>query len=312
MAVAWKEYWANSTPGTGALTIAPAANDFLIGSAIVDTNNEWAATPPTGWTEDADAGMTSTFDNGALYACSKVASGSETSITFAHQFGANFICNVASYSGVDTTTPRDVAVVPFASSVGGTTTDVNINPVTDGCGIAFVMGPDPGDVSVQTQTYTTQSGTTGAWTTRITQDNGFYKLSHGSCVQTTAGAITARCTTSITGGRLAVVYALRPAVPAGAMTGSISFALTTNGAMTGTGDLVSSVPVAFTQSGALTGTGALNSSVPVAFTSVGALTGIGGLSGIVPISFIPSGVLTGLGAANNDDWLVRARRRMRR
>ena len=110
MAAAWKEFWSNSTPGTAALTIAPAADDFLIGVAFSDSNDAFEATVPTGWTEDADTGMVSTNDNASLYACHKKAVGNETSVTFAHQFGANFIQYVASYSGVDTTTALDVAM----------------------------------------------------------------------------------------------------------------------------------------------------------------------------------------------------------
>lgn len=216
MAAAWKEFWSNSTPGTAALTIAPAADDFLIGVAMTDTNDVFAATAPTGWTADADAGMASTNDNATLYACHKKATGSETSVTFAHQFGANFICHVASYSGVDTTTPLDVTPVTLASSTAAANTDLGpLTPTKDGCVFAYTFGADETTGADVGFTFSTVSGTTGAWTTRIDQHASFYDLAHGSALQTTAGAITARCARTLTGGRLAILYVLRPAAAAG-------------------------------------------------------------------------------------------------
>lgn len=205
--MAYKNSWTNSTPADPcAVTIAPDANDFLIGWAITDSQPNGAEDSPAGWTQLYRA--SSTFDGATLQVSYKKADGSETSASF-NSTGANtMIAGVISFSGVDTTTPLDVTPQTFTSSTSDTTTSISITPVTNGCDLVFVQGQDgaTGDYSF---TFSTTSGTTGAWTTRVDQNSGFFNVACGSATQTTAGALTAQVV-STTGGRLGVLFALRP------------------------------------------------------------------------------------------------------
>lgn len=203
--MAYKNAWTNSTPADPCtVTIAPAANDFLIGWAITDSTSG-ADTVPSGWTQTFRG--TSTFDGAALLVGYKLADGSETSAAFNSTGSNTMIAGVLSFDSIDTTTPLDVTPVTFSSSTGSTTTSMSITPATDGCDIVFVQGQDAGN-SDYTFTFSTTSGTTGAWTTRVDQRSGFFNAGAGSAVQTTAGALTAQCV-STSGGRIGVLYALR-------------------------------------------------------------------------------------------------------
>jgi len=212
MAIAFVQAWSNATPGTGSLSIGPSSGNFCIAAACADTLDVFNQTPPSGWTEDADAGMSSTFDNGTMYCCSKVSDGTETSITFSHQFSVNYICAVVEYSGVDTTTPRDTTPITKASSSSTAThTSNSITPVTDGCMIVHAFVPD-GGTGNPTFGWSTSSGTTGSWTSQVDiSDSGFYQLGFGDAPQTTAGAVVGQVTTTgYNSGTLSCIYALRP------------------------------------------------------------------------------------------------------
>lgn len=204
--MAYKNSWTNSTPADPCtVTIAPDADDFLIGFAISDSTSG-TDEDPAGWTRAFRD--TSSFDSAVLLVCYKKADGTETSASFG-SVGSNVqIAGVASFSGVDTTTPLDVTPVTFTSSTSNTTTSISITPVTNGCDLVFVQGQD-GANSDYSFTFSTTSGTTGAWTTRIDQNSGFMNQALGSAVQTTAGALTAQVV-STTGGRLGILFALRP------------------------------------------------------------------------------------------------------
>ncbi len=204
--MAFKNSWTNSTPATGlTVTIAPAAGDILIGYTCVDSAGGSDAAP-TGWSLLAN--LSSTFDGQTLHVVTKKATGSETSVAFNN--GGTGIGGVVSFDGIDQTTWLDVTPVTLANSTGATTTDISITPTTSGCDIVFIAGIDVNSATDVAFTFTTASGTTGAWTGRTDQNSGFMNVGSGSAVQATAGAITARCT-STSAGRCGALFALRPA-----------------------------------------------------------------------------------------------------
>lgn len=214
--MAYSNSWTNSTPANPcAVTVAPTAGDILLAWAITDsTTTGNLDSDPSGFSNLAPV-VNSTNDGASFRASIKVSDGTETSVSFSSTSTNPCIAGVIAFSGRDTTTPLDVAAVTIALSTAGTTADLSITPITDGCDLCYILGNDGGS-SNTTFTFTTQSGTTGAWTTQPDQNSGYYNVAAGSAVQTTAGAITARCTTSQTGGRLGVLVALRPAVSAAA------------------------------------------------------------------------------------------------
>lgn len=216
--MAYSNSWVNSTVTSGSapgisVTIAPNAGDVLIAWAVTDANDVLSAYT-AGWT--ALAKLHSSADNADLFVLHKVADGTETSVNFQTNSGNSMIAGCVAISGRDTATPLDVAPVSIANSGSGTTADISITPVTDGCDLVFVECLDDGS-SNTTFAFATQSGTTGSWTTRVDQHAAYYDVGCGTAEQVTAGALTARCTTSVAGGRLGWLFALRPAsAPSGA------------------------------------------------------------------------------------------------
>lgn len=212
--MAYSNSWVNSTPANPcAVTIAPNAGDIIIAWSITDQSGAADAdTDPAGYTRISR--QTTTTDSAAMLVVYKIATGSETSISFSSSSSNTQIAGAMTFSGRDGTTPLDVTPGTFNSSTTGTTSDISITPVTDGCDLCFVYGNDTGSVN-PTFTFSTTSGTTGSWTTQVDQNSGFYNIAAGYATQTTAGALTARGTASDTGGRLSVLIALRPTPPAG-------------------------------------------------------------------------------------------------
>lgn len=210
--MAYATSWVNNTPANPcAVTIAPTAGHLLIGYAISDDATANDFTTPAGWTLVGQ--INSTVDGACRIVCRKIATGSETSVSFLTSTHAS-IAGVIAFSGIDQTTPLDVTPVSSATPTAASVTndDLSITPVTNGCDIVFVEGRDAG-TGDYAFTFSTTSGTTGAWTTRTDQNSGFHNIASGSAVQTTAGAITARAA-STSGGALGTLFALRPAVGA--------------------------------------------------------------------------------------------------
>ena len=208
--MSYSKSWVNSTPADPCVvTVAPSANDVLLGYQISDATGA-AGVAPTGFSGTALVDITSTFDNSRLTVWIKnQATGSETSVSFNGASNA-IIAGVLAFSGIDNTTPLDVAVQSFADSVSGTTASASLTPVTNGCDIVAILDADTGSVD-STFSFSTTSGTTGAWTGRTDQNSGFYNVGSGTATQTTAGAITVQGTQSNAGGRLFALLALRPA-----------------------------------------------------------------------------------------------------
>lgn len=209
--MAFSGAWGNSTPAaTQDITIAPNEGDLLLCYACDDVNGTMFENYTfTGWTELTLSSLNSTNDNQAFHVWYKIAGASETSANLDIDVGINFIAGVVAFSGIDTADPFDVTTVESESGASAsTTTDISITPETNGCDIVFLEGRD---TSTSTSfTFSTTSGTTGSWTTRNDQHGGtYYHLGAGSCVQTTASALTAR-STAANGGHGAVLIALKP------------------------------------------------------------------------------------------------------
>lgn len=210
--MAYSQTWSNSTPADPCtVTISPAANDLLIGYCVNDSGTANDFTPPAGWTELCE--LQNSTDNQSFVVWYKKADGSETSVAFDANSGNTGIAAVLAFSGIDTTTPLDVASVTFNNNTSATTSDISITPVSNGCDLVFVLGNDRTSSGDTTFTFTTTAGTTGAWTTRADINSGFMNGGAGSATQTTAGALTAQCTTDTAGGRSGILIALRPATP---------------------------------------------------------------------------------------------------
>lgn len=212
--MAYSNSWVNNTPANPCVvTVAPTAGDILLAWAITDsTTANNLDSDPSGFLNLAPV-VNSTNDGASFRASIKIADGTETSVSFNSTSTVPCIAGVIAFSGRDTTNPLDVAAVTIALSTASTTADLSITPITDGCDLCYILGNDGGS-SDTTFTYTTEIGSTGAWTTQPDQHNGYHNVAAGRAVQSTAGAITARCTTSQSGGRLGVLVALRPAVSA--------------------------------------------------------------------------------------------------
>lgn len=209
----FKAVWSNQTPADPCtVTIAPDANDFLIAYYVNDANTVNDFAPPSGWTEACE--LQNNTDNQCFVVWYKKADGTETSISFDANSGNTGIAAVLSFSGIDTTTQLDVTPVTFNNNTSATTSDISITPTTNGCDIVFVAGNDRTSSGNTTFTFSTQSGSTGSWITESDINSGFMNGAAGVASQTTAGAITVRCTTDTAGGRSGIVFALRPAVGA--------------------------------------------------------------------------------------------------
>lgn len=211
--MAYSNKWEQTTPANPcAITIAPNADDILIAWAFNDeANANDLDSDPAGWTLIFRG--VSTNDNSTLRVCYKIATGAETSVSFNSSSGNIAIGGCIAFSGRDTTTPLDVTPVTIADSTAATTQDLSITPVTDGVDLCHIFDCDGGN-SDYTFSFSTTSGTTGSWTTRVDQRADFRNCGVGTATQTTAGALTARGTSSVSGGRVGVLIALRPAVAA--------------------------------------------------------------------------------------------------
>lgn len=207
--MAYSNKWEQNTPANPCvISIAPNAGDILIAWAFNDeANANDLDSDPAGWTLIFRG--VSTNDNSTLRVCYKIATGAETSVSFNSASGNIAIGGCIAFSGRDTTTPLDVTPVTLANSTSQTTADLSITPVTDGADLCFIFDCDGGN-SDYTFSFSTISGTTGAWTTRVDQRADFRNAGVGSATQATAGALTARGTSTVAGGRVAVLIALRP------------------------------------------------------------------------------------------------------
>jgi hypothetical protein len=217
-ATAFHTAGSNVTPASP-LSITPgaSANDVMIEAVITDTNTATTFTFPTNFTQLFNT-VTGSSDGGALaVAYNKQATGSEGATSTSNSPSQNIIGAIASFSGVDNTTPLDVT--PPAAVVQSTTVanplvmvTNTITTVTNGDMIVVVRLTDVTASQANAITCSTSTGSTGAWTS-LDYNSGFYNVSICYAQQTTAGAVAASTTNSGSVSAAGIVYimALRPA-----------------------------------------------------------------------------------------------------
>lgn len=217
MAIAFVDLVSSSTPAHPlSLNPGASAGEFLLWVGVNDNSTNVTFTNPSGFTQAADLFINSS-DKGSLYVGYKAnASGSEGSLDLSNSNSSSMIGFVLRFSGVDTTTPLDVAVVTNQNDTAASppiNIDANITPTTNGCEIVQVGISDVTSSDNASCAWATQSGTTGSWATRADVNSGYYNAHAGSANQTTAGALTVRFTSSGVASRAVgqVVLALRPA-----------------------------------------------------------------------------------------------------
>ncbi len=209
---AYKNSWVNNTPAHPcAVTVSGvAAGDLLLIYAQTDQTPGVTFTWPSGFTQIAAGG--STYNGGDFGVAYKVATGSEGSLSVSNSASNTMIVGVVAYAGVSTTNPLDVTSVSGFSNTGAGFQNLSITPVTNGATLVFISGPDTGAQN-ETFAFSTQSGTTGSWTTRVDANSAdnFFNVGVGDALQNTAGAVTARVTWTNSQGPMGVLVALRPA-----------------------------------------------------------------------------------------------------
>lgn len=199
-----------------AITSAGAAGSCLIFGGVNDNSTNVTFTNPSGFTQAGDLFINSS-DKGSLYAGYKAnATGSEGSLSLQNSNSSLMIGMIMPFTGVDTSTPLDVAVVTNQNDTAGSspqTLDASITPITNGAEIVVVAISDVTSSSDAGAGFSTTAGTTGSWTVHSDLNNGFYNIHLASAPQTTAGAVTVRFTSTGTATRATgmIVMALRPA-----------------------------------------------------------------------------------------------------
>jgi hypothetical protein len=169
--------------------------------------------------------LTNTTDGQSLgVAIKNDATGSEGTLAISCNQDT-IIGGIVAFSGRDNTTPQDF-VAQTATATDNATPYVvtrTATPVTNGDDIFAVCGWDVSSSVNGTFTFSTTSGTTGAWTTRQDQQDTFRNVGMGTAAQVTAGAITVQASVAGSGNsQLAiVVMALKPAAASGS-TGTLA------------------------------------------------------------------------------------------
>lgn len=211
MAVAFVTSWKNETPAsTVSITVSPAANDFLIAITATDAAT---GTTTTGGTPASPLTINDQFDctvDGQHSAtASGKAVGNETAITFTND-GATVIGLIASFSGVDTTTPNDVTRVAVTDNSSGLTVAGSITTATNGAMMVFAFALDQSTTTNPTVTVADTSLAT--WTVvQANEPGGFRHVFIAYAIKATAGATTITATTTQAAGGGGSIYASRPA-----------------------------------------------------------------------------------------------------
>jgi hypothetical protein len=183
MAAAYSNSWGNATPNHPlAVATSPTIHDVLIFGGVTDTAVDGPLTSlPTGFS--ADVSQATTADGQTLLCAHKNdASGSEGSISFSNSGPHQMIGFVLAASGIDNTTPLDVAVVVANNNTATATpwtVAASATPVTNGCLLVAVMGSDVTGGKDAVHTFNTTSGLTSAWTPR--QDLNSWLLERRGC-----------------------------------------------------------------------------------------------------------------------------------
>lgn len=210
---------ANADPAVITLG-AISAGEYIIAGVVSDAIATLTSLP-SGFSQLGSI-LNTTADNQSLLVARKSsASGAEGALTF--DMTQALIGIAIAFSGVDTTTPEDVAVagVTDGASTGASprTISASLTTVTDGCMIVAFAGTDVAAGVDVTHTFSTTAGSTAAWTVPAGGDinDGFFNCAIGYALQSTKGSVTVQVSSSWTGGASAglslMLVALRPAGP---------------------------------------------------------------------------------------------------
>lgn len=209
-----------TTSAVNPVAVDPAANlnDVLIAVGITDAGLAVTWTWPASFTQLANASL-NVNDGGTFGASRKLAAtGSEGSLSISNDGASSILGSIASFAGVNNTTPEDVTpvlVVDNVNDFSAWTVSGSITPVTNGCMIVAIMFSDNGVAGDVVHDFTTTSGTTGAWTVRgdPADTSGTRNFALATCIQAVAGAITVQGRGTLSGqaDKALLLIALRPA-----------------------------------------------------------------------------------------------------
>lgn len=327
MAIAFSAVTGAQGSSNTATVTAPsvASGDLIVLVVSKDINGDGSPNFPSGFTPDHNLINTGP-DTQQFYVGHKVAAGTETSLSVTWGGSARdwrIACLV--YTGVDTTTPLDIAVPTGSVNNSGnsspfTVTHATLTTVTDGAMVVWLVGIDSVATSVSV------SGTPPSdYTERLAQGHtsgwaGIYVADHTYATAGATGSIAGSVSVSSGNSGWAVgTLVLRPASGgggSGAMIGSASFGFTPSGSMGAGGTLAGVTALAFSGSAAGKGAGALAGAAPVTFSPAATASGSGELSAVTiptfslsatltaagtlegqsPLAFSPAGAIAGLGA----------------
>lgn len=221
MAIAHSNSVASSTTAAATIGINPGASlhDVIIAAYVSDSAFSSITTPPTGFSA-VDA-LTTTLDGMSYESYIKGdATGSEGTLNAS--VSADAIVGVmTSFSGVDNTTPEDVTHVSGTANTSVASLNApSITPLTAGAKLVCILAMDA--ASSANATFSTSSGSTGAWTkhVEIIDTTGFRKVAIGSA-DWISGAIVVNGACSVNGALAITVMVLRPAAGGGG--GNLSF-----------------------------------------------------------------------------------------
>jgi hypothetical protein len=217
MSIAFDNSVSNITPAT-TLTINPgaAAGSTIIAVVCNDSASGVTFTWPSGFTEILNQ-LCASSDGGSIgIAIKNSATGSEGNLNITSS--QSMIGCMTSFSGVDTTTPLDVtppaAVVVTTMTANPLIIDSNtLTPSNNGCELIAARLCDVSAGQSNPVTFSTLSGTSGAWTSIDVTNSAFYNVSLGYAPQTTAGGVVVRSSNagSVSSAGVLFVFALRPA-----------------------------------------------------------------------------------------------------
>jgi hypothetical protein len=223
-AIAYRTLVKNQTVAAG-LTINPGATalDVIFSIGANQSSSAITFTHPASFDELAK--QATTYDGQTAYvARKKSASGSEGGLTTPDSLSSSTIGAMVSFSGVDNTTPEDVACDVVNNNTGTaspwTIDSGSITPSTAGAKLVAFMFSDTNAASdAVVHSFATTVGTTSAWTVHDASifSTPYYHMSIASA-DWTSGSITVRGTgteAGTTAGRSMVVCVLRPAAAGG-------------------------------------------------------------------------------------------------
>jgi hypothetical protein len=210
----------NTTPADPlVITVSAAANDFLIASISTDSSASPASlTLGSPLVQDYTA-TSAVVDGMRFHAASGRASGSISSVSVSG-FGAGAfrgIGAIAVFTGVDTTTALDTAVVTAADggAAANNTGNMIITPVTAGTMLVMTAAFDQSGTT--DPTFSVNDNGAGLSWTYVTsyEPAGFRKTMIGYAIAPSAATYTLVGNFGLTGGFAAALYALRPATGGG-------------------------------------------------------------------------------------------------